>query len=71
MMDQATDFAGVLQHRARLLAEKATFRQDGDTVPIAHSVATLYQIDENGVVRQSEADLLGENYWGISKILSR
>ena len=71
MMEQNTDFAAVLQARARLLAEKALFRADADPVPIAGTVTTVFDIDKNGNVSQCEANLLGENYWGIAKVLSR
>ena len=70
-MEQASDFAEVLQKRAQLMSQKAQFRQDTDAVPAAGSVSTLYDIDKNGLVRESEIDLLGENYWGIGGILNR
>jgi predicted nucleic acid-binding Zn-ribbon protein len=70
-MEQSNDFAAVLQKRARLIGEKAQFRNDTDAVPIAGSVSIVFNIDPNGLVRESEANLLGENYWGISKVLSR
>ncbi len=70
-MEQSNDFAAVLQKRARLIGEKAQFRNDTDAVPIAGSVSNVFNIDPNGLVRESEANLLGENYWGISKVLSR
>jgi hypothetical protein len=71
MMEQASDFAEALQHRARLLGEKALFRNDTDVVPVTGSVSTLFDIDSNGLVKESDVDILGENWWGISKILSR
>lgn len=71
LMEQNTDYAAILQQRARLLAEKALFRADGDAVPIAGTVTTVYDLDAQGNVRTSEANLLGENYWGIAKVLSR
>ena len=70
-MEQTSDFAEVLQKRAQLLGKTALFRQDTDAVPIAGSVSTLYNIDKNGLVRESDGNLLGENYWGIGAILSR
>jgi hypothetical protein len=54
-----------------MIGEKAQFRNDTDPVPIAGSVSIVFNIDPNGLVRESEANLLGENYWGISKVLSR
>ena len=70
-MEQSSDFASVLQKRARLIGDKAQFRNDTDAVPIAGSVSTVFSIDPNGLVRESDTNLLGENYWGISKVLSR
>ena len=70
-LDSATDFADVLQRRARLIAEKAEFQSDDDAVPVAASVGTVFAIEANGVVRKSDTQLLGENYWNISRILSR
>lgn len=71
MMEQASDFAEVLQRRSKLLGEKALFRNDTDAVPVAGTVATLYNIDQNGLVTESEVGILGENWWGISKVLCR
>jgi chromosome segregation ATPase len=71
VMDQSSDFAAILKTRARLLAEKALFRTEGDAVPVAGTVTTVFDIDSNGDVSRSEANLLGENYWGIAKVLSR
>ena len=70
-VDHADDFAGVLQQRAKLIAKHALFRHDDDAVPVPGTVATIYDIDANGVVRQSDANLLGENYFAVAKALSR
>ena len=70
-MEQASDFAETLQHRSKLIGEKALFRNDTDVVPASGTVAILYDIDANGLVKESDISILGENWWGISKILSR
>lgn len=70
-IDSGEDSPDRLQHRARLIAEHALFRNDDDAVPAPGTVATVYDIDRNGVVRQFDANLLGENYFGVSRILSR
>ena len=70
VMDTNSDFAGVLQQRAKLISEKATFPNDDDAVPVSTSVATLFSIDDESV-NEGEVDILGENYWEISAILSR
>lgn len=70
-MESVTDFAEVLQHRAKLIARQAVFRNDDDVIPAAATVATLFAIDVNGVVREKDANLLGDNYFGITKVMSR
>ena len=70
-VDQAGESAKILKQRARLIAEHAVFRNDDDAVPAPGTVATLFDISPNGVVRQASANLLGENYFGIAKVLSR
>lgn len=71
LIDQTSDVASILQQRAKMIAELALFRNDGDAVPVAGSVSTVFDIEQNGSVRRTEANLLGENYWGIAKVLSR
>lgn len=70
-MEQASAFADLLQHRAKLLSENAVFSSDDEAVPNSGSVTAVYDIDADGAVQSREANLLGENYWGIGKILSR
>ena len=69
--DTTSDFADVLQQRAQLIAEKASFRNDSDAVPVSGTVSTLFAISKNGAVVESDANLLGDNYWNLSNILSR
>ena len=69
--DRLSDFADILQQRARLIAEKARFRNDDDAIPVADSVATLFAISKAGKVSEQEVDLLGEDYWKLSEVLSR
>lgn len=70
-MEQTSEFAEVLQKRAKLIGEIAKFPGDQDAVPVPGTVSTLFNIDVNGVVRESDADLVGSNYWGMSRIFSR
>jgi len=70
-LENAADFADVLQRRAKLIAEKAEYRAHDDAVPTAASVSTIYAFGKNGDIRQSEANLLGENYWNMSGVVSR
>lgn len=68
---QAADFAEELQKRAKLIAEHAQFRNDDDAVPVPATVATIYSMDANTVIRRNDVNLLGDNYFGIAKVLSR
>ena len=69
--DKAKDFADILKQRAKLLTEHAMFRSNDDAVPASGSVATVYEITSRGVIKKRDANLLGENYWNLSEILSR
>jgi hypothetical protein len=60
-----------LRRWAQLIAENALFRNEDDAVPEPGTVTTLYVINSNGVVQEKEANLLGANYWDVSKVLSR
>ncbi|MGI9222898.1 MAG: hypothetical protein ACR2QX_00330 [Woeseiaceae bacterium] len=70
-MEKLADFADVLKRRTALISEHAVFKDDDDVVPIPGTVATVFAIDANGVVREKDVNLLGENYWGLSDVLSR
>ena len=70
-MEKASDYVDVLKRRAELIAEQAAFGDKEDAVPVAGTVATLFAISANGVVSKSDADLVGDNYWGIANVLSR
>ncbi|NCF23670.1 MAG: hypothetical protein GWP60_03965 [Gammaproteobacteria bacterium] len=70
-MEKASDYVDVLKRRAELIAEHAVFQEDDDAVPLAGTVATVFAINSNGVVTKSDANLVGDNYWGINGILSR
>lgn len=70
-VEKAEESAEILKKRARLIAEHAVFPNDDAAVPVPGTVATLFDIDETGAVRQSDVNLLGENYFGVAKALSR
>lgn len=70
-MEKAGDFADLLKRRAELIAEHALFKEDDDAAPVAGTVATVFAINANGVVTKLDANLVGDNYWGIANVLSR
>jgi hypothetical protein len=70
-VDGRIDPTELLQRRAQLLAESATFRRDDDAVPVPATVAMVLDIDAEGIVTTIDANLLGENYFGIARYLSR
>lgn len=70
-MEKAGDYADLLKRRSELIAEHALFKEDDDAAPIAGTVATVFGINANGVVTKLDANLVGDNYWGIANVLSR
>jgi hypothetical protein len=68
---KSSDYADILKQRARLIAEKAIFRSDSDAVPASGSVATVYEITSRGVIKERDANLLGQDFWSLSQIVSR
>lgn len=69
-MAKASDLADVLQARAKLIAQRARFASADDAVPASATVGTVFDIDEVGNVRETEANLLGMNYWGLARLMS-
>jgi hypothetical protein len=70
-LSTSTDFASELQTRAKMIADKASFRGEDDAVPTAASVSVVYDMQSDGTVEESEVNLLGENYWNVSNVVSR
>lgn len=66
-----SDAVGVLRKRAKLIGDSAQFRHEDDAVPIPATVSTVFAVDANDVIHRSDASLLGENFFGIAKVLSR
>ena len=65
------DFADELKNRAKLIADNASFEGQDDAVPTAASVSVVYEFGSNGTVKESTLNLLGENYWNVSSVVSR
>jgi len=70
-MDKTSEFADILQQRAKLISEKALFDKDDDAVPVPATVSTIFSIDETGAITEIDANLLGENYWDVVNVVSR
>jgi len=70
-VDELGDSPDRLKQRAKLIAKHAMFQSDDEAVPSSGTVSTIYDVDANGVVQKSDANLLGENYFGVAKVLSR
>lgn len=70
-LDKATEYADVLKKRAMMLGERVKFPGHDSAVPVPGSVASLIRIDDKGLIRESDVNIAGENYWGISSVFSR
>jgi hypothetical protein len=71
IMEQATDDAATLRKRAKLIGDRAVFSKETDVVPVSGSVTAVFEFGDDDRLREFEVSILGENYWGISKVLSR
>ncbi|MGB5740727.1 MAG: hypothetical protein WBM54_15400 [Woeseia sp.] len=60
-----------LHNRCELIGARATFGSAQEVVPSPSSVATVFKFDDVGEVVELKGNLLGENYWGIARVLSR
>ncbi len=69
--ENVTADADVLQRRSQLIAESAMFHNDDDAIPDTGTIVTVYAIDADGIVKKTDANLLGQNYWGLADILTR
>ena len=70
-IDASTDLADILKLRAAKIAEHADFADADDAVPAAGTVATLYAFDAAGNVATADGNLVGEDYWQVSRVLTR
>ncbi len=70
-LSQNKDFADDLQNRARLIAEHAKYRSEGDAVPVAASVSTVFAVLDDDTSKEFSLNLLGEDYWNLNKVVSR
>lgn len=61
----------LLRERAKLIAQRARFASDDDAVPEAASVAAVFDFGADGRVEEIDANLLGNDYWKLSGIVSR
>ncbi len=69
--DLSDDLPEILKKRSRLIAEGAKFRHDDDAVPVPSSVSTMFAFGANDQIERFDANLLGENFFGIARVLSR
>lgn len=70
-MESISDYADILQNRVRLISKHVTYRTNDEVIPSPGTAAIVYEIDANGVVKQTDANIIGDNYFGITKVLSR
>lgn len=70
-LEKVVESAEILKKRAQLLANNAEFREEDDAVPVPVSLSTVYAIDDNGVIREKDVNVLRDNYFGVAQVLSR
>lgn len=70
-MVRTSDIADVLQQRTRLIAERARFSDDAEAVPDKATTGIVFEVNEAGQIRELEANLLRDNFWNVTSVLSR
>jgi hypothetical protein len=70
-MENVASYAEILQKCAKIIADNAIYQSADDAVPVMGTAATIFQIDLNRVVKKNDVNMIGENYFDISKKLSR
>ena len=63
--------ADMLKKRLVLISQCAEYQGAEDAVPVPASVAKVFAFDAAGEVTETDADILGDNYFSIAKVLSR
>jgi hypothetical protein len=69
-MVRTSDCAELLQRRAKVIAERARFDGDNEAVFETASVGCVFDIEADRI-REVEANLLRDNYWGLASVLCR
>ena len=70
-LSENRDIAEEMHGRAQRIADQARFGSDEDAVPVPSTVSTVYEFSGDGSVKESTVDLLAEDYWNLSGVLSR
>lgn len=65
------EIADEMQARAKLISAAARFQCNDDAVPIPASVAMVFEFREDGSAREIQQDLLADDYWNLSRVVSR
>jgi hypothetical protein len=63
--------ADMLKKRLVLISQCAEYQGAEDAVPMPASVAKVFAFDAAGEVTETDANILGDNYFSIGKVLSR
>lgn len=70
-IEEIADTPGVLKARAARIAEHADFESQDDAVPVPGTVAAIFAFDATGSVRTTDVNILGQDYWQLTRIVSR
>ena len=70
-IEDRADTPDALKARAARIAEHADFTADDEAVPVPGTVAAVFAFDANGGVRTSDINILGQDYWQLTRVVSR
>ena len=70
-LEEIADTPDALKARAARIAEHADFGADDDAVPVPGTVAAVFAFDAAGGVQTTDVNMLGQDYWRVTRVVSR
>jgi hypothetical protein len=70
-VEEIADTPDALKARAARIAEHADFEAEDDAVPVPGTVAAIFAFDATGGVRTTDVNILGQDYWQLTRVVSR
>lgn len=70
-VEEIGDTPEILKARASRIAEYADFESVDDAVPSPGTVAAIFAFDLMGGIQTTDVNILGQNYWQLTQVVSR
>ncbi len=70
-IEDMADTPDTLRARAARIAEHADFESADNAVPVPGTVAAIFAFEATGGVRTTDVNILGQDYWQLTRVVSR